>query len=71
MDAEVVTSPQTWPGKERDLAQLAYEVGPRVDYPGFADATPTPTLPLAGLLLLGCLLVARGIHGRRPRGMST
>ena len=45
MDSEVVTSPQTWPAKERYLSQLAYEVGPDVDYPGLTGATPVPALP--------------------------
>ena len=31
--------------KESDLSNLAYEVGPNVDYPGLVGATPVPALP--------------------------
>ena len=45
MDAHVPTRRPTWPAQERDLAQLAYEVGPGVLYPGLEGATPVPALP--------------------------
>ena len=67
MDARVSTSPTSWPTKERDLAQLASEVGPEVDYPGLASTTSVPALPLVGLLILGAVLVACGINGFEPR----
>ena len=71
MDAHLPTSPASWPTKERDLAQLAREVGPGVDYPGLASTTSVPALPLAGLLILGAVLMACGIHGFEPRSTQT
>ena len=44
-DAHVPRARPTWPAKESDLSNLAYEVGPNVDYPGLVGATPVPALP--------------------------
>lgn len=48
MQATNPRSPGAMPDKERDLAQLAYEVGPGVTYPGLEGATPVPALPFLG-----------------------
>ena len=45
MEARNPRAPRPMPAKERELAQLAYEVGPGVRYPGLEDATPVPALP--------------------------
>lgn len=50
MDAHVPRSRRMWPAKERQLAQLAYDVGPDVDYPGFAGSTPVSALPFLNRL---------------------
>ena len=42
--------------KERELANLAYRVGPRVRYPGVVGTTPVPALPLGGLIVLAVVL---------------
>ena len=62
MEARNPRNPRQMPEKERELAQLAYEVGPGVRYPGLVDTTPVPALPLVGLLLLGGVLVGRGVR---------
>jgi len=61
---------RTWPDKERWLAQWAHAIGPGIEYPGFADETPVPTVPLGGLLLLGGLLAeaARRVRLAKAEG---
>ena len=65
MDAFVPTAPATWPAKEQELANLAYDVGPNVDYPGFVGATPVPAVSAGGLLLLVFLLLRIILHRNR------
>ena len=57
MEAMNPRAPRMMPAKERDLAQLAYDVGPGARYPGLEGATDVPALPAAGALLLGLLLI--------------
>ena len=45
------------PVKERELAQLAYEVGPGARYPGLEEGEPVPVLPLVGVVVLAALLM--------------
>ena len=65
MEPQIGNASRSWPTQERDLAQFAYRVGPRVDYPGFVPMTPVPALPVVGVLLLAALLLAVGVHRRR------
>ena len=44
MQATNARSPGAMPDKERDLARLAYDVGPGVRYPGLEGATSVPAL---------------------------
>ena len=67
MDAKVPRTRPTWPEKENDLANLAYEVGPNVDYPGLTGAMPVPALPLVGVLLLAVLVMASALGERKIR----
>ena len=57
MEAMNPRAPRMMPAKERELAQLAYDVGPGARYPGLEGATDVPALPAAGALLLGLLLI--------------
>lgn len=59
----------TWSEEERRLAQLAYQVGSNVRYPGLVrgDSEPVPTLPFAGAVVLGVLLL-RAISSTTRQG---
>ncbi len=48
----------TRPDNESRLAQWAHQVGPGIEYPGFA--LPVPSIPLVGLGLLAVLLIVVG-----------
>ena len=54
-----------WSEEERRLANLAYQVGSSVRYPGLVRGgpEPVPTLPFPGIVLLGILLL-RAINSR-------
>ena len=45
MEAMNPRATRMMPAKERELAQLAYDVGPGEVYPGLEGATPVPALP--------------------------
>ena len=59
-----------WSEEERRLANLAFQVGPGVQYPGLVrnDPQPVPALPLSGAVLLGTLLLSAGYRTRRRAG---
>ena len=59
----------TWSEEERRLANLAYQVGSNVQYPGLVRGgpEPVPALPFYGALLLGVLLL-RAISSTTPPG---
>ena len=57
-----------WSEEERRLANLAYQVGSSVLYPGLVRGgpEPVPTLPFPGVVLLGILLLRAIISTTRP-----
>ncbi len=55
---------RTWPETERRLANLAYVIGPGVEYPGFIPA-PVAVLPVGVLCLLAGLLAVGGVRRLR------
>lgn len=58
----------TWSEEERRLANLAYQVGSNVQYPGLVRGgpEPVPALPFYGAVLLGVLLLRAISSTTRP-----